>query len=72
MGQQQAQTNNMTPNKTPITTSPNENNLHAVATSWPLALNGRNEGSKHNMEIPAETEFSDLLCPTAGKRKTAL
>jgi hypothetical protein len=66
MGQQQAPPpqNNITRNETLVMTSSNKNNLHTVAT-----LNGRSEGSKHNLEIPAETEFSDLLRPTA---KTAL
>jgi hypothetical protein len=46
-----------------------KNNLHTVATRSFLALNCRSEGYKHNLEIPAETEFSDLLRPTAGKRR---
>jgi hypothetical protein len=35
----------------------------------PLVLNGRSEEPKQNLEIPAETEFSDLLHPTAGKKR---
>jgi hypothetical protein len=69
MGQQRAQTNNnITPTKTPVT-SPNENNLHTIATRRPLALNGWSEGSKHNLEIPTDTEFSDLLRLTARKQR---
>jgi hypothetical protein len=69
MRQQEAQTNNnILPNKIFVTTSPYENNLHTVATRRPLALNGRSEGSKHNLEIPAGTKFSDLLRPTSGKQ----
>jgi hypothetical protein len=61
MGQQQAQTNNnITPNKTLIETSPNDNNLLTVGTRSPLALNDWSEDSKHNLEDPVETEFSDL------------
>jgi hypothetical protein len=53
-----------------VTTSPNEKkDLHTVATRSPLALNGRSEKSKHNLEIPVETEFSSLLHPTAGKQR---
>jgi hypothetical protein len=58
MGQQQAQTNNTTPNKTLVTTSPIENNLHTVTMRRPLYLNGRSEESKHNLEIPVETELA--------------
>jgi hypothetical protein len=60
--------NNIIPNETLITTSPNENNLHTAATRRSLALNGRSEGSKHNLKIPVETEFSDLPLTTAGKQ----
>jgi hypothetical protein len=35
-------------------------------TIW-KAFNGWREESKHNLERPVETEFRDLLCPTAGK-----
>jgi hypothetical protein len=53
MGQQQAQpNNNIKPNKTLLTTSPNRNNLHTVATRRLFDLNSRNEESKHNLEIP--------------------
>jgi hypothetical protein len=70
MGQQQAQTcNNITPNTTLVATFPNENNLHTVPTSRPFALNGRSEGSEHNLEVPDETEYSDLLHPTVGKQR---
>jgi hypothetical protein len=71
MGQQQAQTNNnIIPNKTLVTASPNEKtNFDTAATKRPLALNGRSEQSKHNSEIPVETEFSNLLRPTAGKQR---
>jgi hypothetical protein len=61
--------NNIIPNKTLVTTSQNEKkNLHTVATKRALVLNGRNEESKHNLEIPDETEFSDLFRPTLGKQ----
>jgi hypothetical protein len=69
MGQLQAKTNNnITPNKTLVTSPSKKKNLHTVATR-PLAINGCSEESKHNMERPAETEFSDIPRPTAGKRK---
>jgi hypothetical protein len=58
--------------QTLIITSPNENNLHTIATRTILALNGWSEMSKHNLEIPAETELSDLLRPTAGKQRLLL
>jgi hypothetical protein len=49
MGHLQAKTNNnMIPSKT-LATSPNENNLHSIATRKPLALNGRSEESKQNL-----------------------
>jgi hypothetical protein len=35
----------------------------------PLAFNGWSEASKHNLEIPVGTEFSELLRLTAGKQK---
>jgi hypothetical protein len=41
--------------------------LHTVATRRPLAFNGWNEEFKHNLEITVRTEFSNLLCPSAGK-----
>jgi hypothetical protein len=55
--------------KTLIITSQNEKNLHTFAMRRCLALNGRSKKSKHNLERLGETEFSDLLCPTAGMQK---
>jgi hypothetical protein len=53
MGEERAQKdNNILQNKTLVTTSPNKNNLDTVATRRPLARNCRNEGPKHNLEIP--------------------
>jgi hypothetical protein len=74
MGQQQfqAKTNIITASKTLVTTSPNENNLHTVAMRRPFASKRLSEGSKYNLEIPAEREFSDLRCRTAGKRRLLL
>jgi hypothetical protein len=58
---QLAQTyNNITPNKTLVITFSDENNLHAVAMRRRLALNGRIEGHKHDLETPDGTEFSDV------------
>jgi hypothetical protein len=37
-----------------------------------LALSGWSEESKHSMEIPVKTEFSNLLNPTAGKQRLLL
>jgi hypothetical protein len=43
-------------------------NLHTVGMSRPLALKGRIDESKHNLERPVEREFSELLHPTADKQ----
>jgi hypothetical protein len=32
-----------------------------------LSHNGQSKESKHNLKIPVETEFSNLICPTSGK-----
>jgi hypothetical protein len=71
MGQQQAlANNNITPNKTLVSTSPNEEkNLHTVVMRRPLALNGLSKRSKHNLENTVETEFNDHFAwPMTSKR----
>jgi hypothetical protein len=44
-------------------------NSHTVATRRFLSFNGWSEEFKHNLEILVRTEFSNLLCPKAGKER---
>jgi hypothetical protein len=52
-----------------LRTFPNEKKLHTVTTRRPLAITGQTEVSKHNLEKPAKTEFTNLHCLTAGKQR---
>jgi hypothetical protein len=49
---------------------PNQIIIHIqiVATRRPLAVNSWSEESKHNLDIPVETEFFNLLQATAGEQ----
>jgi hypothetical protein len=43
--------------------------LHTVPMKRALVLNSQNKESKHNLEIPVETEFSNLHRWTDGKQR---